>query len=166
MQRPKKSLKPLIHNDIEKSLSVNPGAAEGRLPCANKQQVPGLRRHEQGKIACRTAYQPCRGDVSMKPLPTTVTLLALLAAAGIAHAADQDLGRNLAATCATCHGTNGKAVQGAGMEALAGMDKAKALQKLSEFRSGAKPASIMHQISKGFTDEQLDLMAAFFAAQK
>ena len=100
----------------------------------------------------------------MKPLPTTVTALALLAAAGIAHAADQDLGRNLAATCATCHGTNGKAVQGAGMEALAGMDKAKALQKLSEFRSGAKPASIMHQISKGFTDEQLDLMAAFFAA--
>ena len=49
---------------------------------------------------------------------------------------------------------------------LAGMDKAKALQKLNEFRSGAKPASIMHQISKGFTDEQLDLMATFFAAQK
>ena len=102
----------------------------------------------------------------MKPLPTTVTALALLAAAGIAHAADPDLGRNLAATCATCHGTNGKAVQGAGMEALAGMDKAKALQKLSEFRSGAEPAPIMHQISKGFTDEQLDLMAAFFAAQE
>jgi cytochrome c553 len=102
----------------------------------------------------------------MKPLPTTVSALALLAAAGIAHAADADLGRNLAATCATCHGTNGQAVQGAGMESLAGMDKAKALQKLSEFRSGAKPASIMHQIAQGFTDEQLDLMAAFFAAQK
>ena len=102
----------------------------------------------------------------MKLLPTTITALGLLAAPSLAHAADPDLGRNLAATCATCHGTNGKAVQGAGMEALAGMDKTKALQKLNEFRSGAKPASIMHQISKGFTDEQLDLMAAFFAAQK
>jgi cytochrome subunit of sulfide dehydrogenase len=102
----------------------------------------------------------------MKLLPATITALNLLAAASAAHAADPDLARNLAATCATCHGTNGQAVQGAGMEALAGIDKAKALQKLNEFRSGAKPASIMHQISKGFTDEQLDLMAAFFAAQK
>ena len=102
----------------------------------------------------------------MRPLPSTVTALALLAAAGVAHAADPALARNLAATCATCHGTNGQAVPGAGMEALAGMDKAKILQKLGEFRSGAKPASIMDQIAKGFTDEQLDLMAAFFAAQK
>lgn len=102
----------------------------------------------------------------MKLLPTTITALGLLAAPSLAHTADPDLARNLAATCATCHGTNGKAVQGAGMEALAGMDKTKALQKLNEFRSGAKPASIMHQISKGFSDEQLDLMAAFFAAQK
>ena len=102
----------------------------------------------------------------MKLLPTTVAALSLLAATGVAHAADPDLARNLAATCATCHGTNGQAVQGAGMEALAGTDKAKALQRLSEFRSGVKPASIMHQISKGFTDEQLDLIITYFAAQK
>jgi cytochrome subunit of sulfide dehydrogenase len=102
----------------------------------------------------------------MKLLPITVTALGLLTATGVAHAADPDLARNLAATCATCHGTNGRAVQGAGMEELAGLDKAKALQKLSEFRSGAKPASIMHQISKGFTDEQLDLIITYFAAQK
>jgi len=42
-ERRKKSLKRLIHNDIEKCLPVNPGATEGRLPCTNKQQVPGLR---------------------------------------------------------------------------------------------------------------------------
>ena len=101
----------------------------------------------------------------MKLLPTAVALT-LLAATGVAHAADPNLARNLAATCANCHGTNGKAVPGAGMDELAGMDKAKILQKVSEFKTGVKPASIMHQISKGFTDEQLDLMAAFFAAQK
>ena len=35
-----------------------------------------------------------------------------------------------------------------------------------EIRSGAKPATIMHQIAKGYTDAQLDLIAAYFAARK
>lgn len=93
-------------------------------------------------------------------------VLAFLAAAGSAHAADPNLGRNLAATCANCHGTNGRAVPGAGLDPLAGEDKGKMLKKLADFKSGAKPATIMHQIAKGYSDEQLDLIAAFFAAQK
>jgi sulfide dehydrogenase cytochrome subunit len=101
----------------------------------------------------------------MKLLPT-VAGLGLLAATGFAQAADPNLPRNLAATCANCHGTNGKAVPGAGIDALNGIEKAKALQKLADFKSGAKPASIMHQIVKGYTDEQLDLIATYFAAQK
>ena len=101
----------------------------------------------------------------MKLLPT-VAALGLLAATSLAQAADPNLARNLAATCANCHGTNGKAVPGAGMDELAGMDKAKILQKVGEFKTGVKPASIMHQISKGYTDEQLDMIATFFAAQK
>ena len=36
---------------------------------------------------------------------------------------------------------------------------------LADYKSGAQPATIMHQISKGYTDEQLKLVAAFFAAQ-
>ncbi len=92
--------------------------------------------------------------------------LCLLATAGVSHAADPNLGRNLAATCANCHGTNGNAVKGSGIDALAGMEKAKILQKLSEFKSGDKPASIMHQISKGYSEAQLDLIAGYFAAQK
>ena len=90
--------------------------------------------------------------------------LALLA--GAAQAADPNLGRNLAATCANCHGTNGRAVAGSGLDSLAGVEKQKTLQKLADFKSGVKPASIMHQIAKGYTDEQLDLIATYFAAQK
>lgn len=101
----------------------------------------------------------------MKLLPTIATLC-LVAATGAAQAADPNLGRNLAATCANCHGTNGNALKGAGMDSLAGMEKSKTLQKLADFKSGDKPASIMHQISKGYTDEQLDLIATYFAAQK
>lgn len=101
----------------------------------------------------------------MKLIPR-VAVLALLAVAGSAHAADANLARNLAATCANCHGTNGRAVAGSGIDPLAGEDKAKMLKKLGDFKSGAKPATIMHQIAKGYTDEQLDLIAAYFAAQK
>ena len=92
--------------------------------------------------------------------------LCLLAMAGTSHAADPNLARNLAATCANCHGTNGNAVKGSGLDSLAGVPKDKTLQKLADFKSGDKPASIMHQITKGYTDEQLDLIATFFAAQK
>lgn len=101
----------------------------------------------------------------MKMIPT-LTAACLLLASGVALAADPNLGRNLAATCANCHGTNGQALKGSGMDALAGQEKAKILQKLAEFKSGDKPATIMHQIAKGYSDAQLDLIATYFAAQK
>lgn len=92
--------------------------------------------------------------------------LCLLAGAGTAPAADPQLGRNLAATCAACHGTGGRAVVGGGIDGLAGLDKDRILQKLADFRSGEKAATIMHQIAKGFSDDQLELIAAYFASQK
>lgn len=82
-----------------------------------------------------------------------------------AIAADPNLARNLAATCANCHGTNGVAIKGA-MEPLAGIPKSKMLDTLKSFQSGEKPASIMHQISKGYTDAQLAIIADYFAQQK
>ncbi len=79
------------------------------------------------------------------------------------QAPDPNLARNLAATCANCHGTNGQAR--GDMKVLAGLSAEKILAMLADYRSGAQPATIMHQISKGYTDEQLKLVAAFFAAQ-
>jgi len=96
-------------------------------------------------------------------LPVTFAALASLTPSP-AQAADPNLARNLAATCANCHGSNGKS-QG-GIEPLAGVEKERLLTKLRDFRSGAKPATIMHQISKGYSEEQLDLIAGWFAAQK
>jgi len=67
-----------------------------------------------------------------------------------------------AAACANCHGTNGQAQPG--MESLAGKDKAELAQKLLDFKAGRRPATIMHQLSKGYTDEQIQQLAAHFAA--
>ena len=69
-----------------------------------------------------------------------------------------------AAACANCHGTEGRALQG--NEPLAGKDKDELYTKLMDFKSGRKPATIMHQLSKGYTDEQLQQLAAYFSALK
>lgn len=89
-------------------------------------------------------------------------LFGLLAAAA-AQAQDVHLARNLAATCANCHGTNGQAR--GDMKPLAGVSAEKIMAQWADFKSGNQPATIMHQISKGYTDEQIKLIAAFFAAQ-
>jgi cytochrome c553 len=52
------------------------------------------------------------------------------------------------------------------MEPLAGMPKSEMVRKLGEFRTGAKPATVMHQLAKGYTEQQIDLVAGYFAAQK
>ncbi len=74
--------------------------------------------------------------------------------------------RSLAATCANCHGTNGVAVQGSAVVSLAGVPKDYLIAQMAAFKSGARPATIMHQISKGYSDAQVEQIATYFAAQK
>lgn len=88
--------------------------------------------------------------------------LPLLALAGWSQAQDPLLARNLAATCANCHGTNG--VPKGDMKTLAGRKADELLKAMADFKSGAQPATIMHQITKGYTEEQLTLIANHFAA--
>ena len=56
--------------------------------------------------------------------------------------------------------------QRTGNESLAGVPKDDLLKKLLDFKTGRKPATIMHQLSKGYSDEQLEQLAAYFAALK
>lgn len=74
--------------------------------------------------------------------------------------------RALAATCAQCHGTEGQAVQGEALIRLAGLPQDYILNQLMAFRSGQRPATIMHQITKGYSQEQLETLAKFFASRK
>ncbi len=93
-------------------------------------------------------------------------VLAALPASEPAGAQSQALAvAQIAATCAGCHGTQGRAADGASLPSLAGMPKASALASLQAFKSGARPATIMHQLAKGYTDAQLEQIADYFAAQ-
>jgi sulfide dehydrogenase cytochrome subunit len=106
----------------------------------------------------------------MNPIPWLqaqarhVAAVALLLATPWALAQDANLARNLAATCANCHGTNGNA-RGE-MKPLTGQSVEKIMAAVADFKSGAQPATIMHQISKGYTDDQIKLIAGYFAAQQ
>jgi cytochrome subunit of sulfide dehydrogenase len=74
--------------------------------------------------------------------------------------------RSLAATCANCHGTNGKAYEGSAVVSLAGVPKYYIVAQMKAFQTGARPATIMHQLAKGYSDQQIDQIAGYFAAQK
>ena len=73
--------------------------------------------------------------------------------------------RSLAATCASCHGTEGYAVQGDTMVRLAGLPKEYMVSQMLAFREGKRPATVMHQLSKGYTLEQIEALGVYFASK-
>ena len=73
--------------------------------------------------------------------------------------------RDMAMACATCHGTRGQPVRGSAVGALAGRPSAEIAQALLQFKSGQKPATIMHQIAKGYSDAEIGALAEYFARQ-
>lgn len=89
--------------------------------------------------------------------------LSVLALAAPASAAEDLNARNWAATCTGCHGTNGHSA--GGIPSIAGLDKAYIVNVMREYKAGTRAATVMHQHAKGYTDEQIERIAAFFAAQ-
>jgi sulfide dehydrogenase cytochrome subunit len=96
----------------------------------------------------------------MKP----TILLAMALATPAAHAQDTAT-RNMASACAICHGTDGRAAT-KDLVPLAGLPAARIATQMRAFRDGQRPATVMHQIAKGYTDPQIDALAAWFAGRK
>lgn len=103
----------------------------------------------------------------MKPSISAGLALSLVSAFSSAPAFSQDAGsgRTLAATCFTCHGTDGNSVGGV-PPSLAGRASAELFQAMKDFQGGKRPATIMHQQARGYTDAQLQSIAAYFASVK
>jgi len=97
-------------------------------------------------------------------LVLSASLLFVAGPACAQGAADPNLARNIAANCANCHGTNG--VSRGGVPSLAGVSKADMVRRMQDYKAGRTPSTIMTQLAKGYTDEQIELVAGWFAAQK
>ncbi|MBF0325465.1 c-type cytochrome [Magnetospirillum moscoviense] len=101
----------------------------------------------------------------MRGIPTTLALclafgLAILPAA--AKAADPVA--VMADACSGCHGTDGHSI--GGMPAFSGKNADELKKFLRDYKSGAREATVMDRIAKGYSVEQLDAIAAYFASRK
>jgi sulfide dehydrogenase cytochrome subunit len=103
--------------------------------------------------------------VPLRPL-LAATFAAALALPAVAQDAKALHLRALAATCANCHGTQGRAVDAASVPGLAGMPASYIVDQMKAFKAGTRPATVMHQLAKGYNDAQIEAIAGYFAAQK
>jgi cytochrome c553 len=116
------------------------------------------------RSATRRRNRPKENIVHSIPFLLAAGIAALATTSAAAQGSDPNLARNLAATCANCHGTNGVSV--GEVDSLAGKPKDEIARKMQDFKAGRRPATVMGQLAKGYTDEQIELMAGWFAAQK
>jgi len=99
----------------------------------------------------------------IRPLLPVAFVLAVAQAPSFAAPGPPARGRDLAAACANCHGTNG--ASRAGMPSLAGRERTELASLLQDFKAGRRPATVMHQIAKGYSDEQIEAIAAYLSAR-
>ena len=85
---------------------------------------------------------------------------AWIAAAAIA-AAEPPAG---AVSCSGCHATSPRITTP--VPRLSGVDRAAIAKAMQDFRSGQRPGTVMDRIAKGFTDDEIQAIAAWYASQK
>jgi cytochrome c553 len=95
-----------------------------------------------------------------------VALLVLLTAPALQAAPEDEAlrTRSLAASCAQCHGTDGRSAPGAIVPPLAGRPTPVLVERLLAFKAGSTPSTVMGQLAKGYSDQQIRRLAAYFAA--
>lgn len=107
------------------------------------------------------------GPRQTPPLQAFIAV-ALLTATQVVSAAptSEELAlRSLAATCANCHGTQGRAIDKAEVPGLAGLPAHYLVEQMNAFKAGTRPATVMHQIANGYSPAQIEALARYFAAQ-
>jgi sulfide dehydrogenase cytochrome subunit len=119
-------------------------------------------------------YIPDFSELIMVKQSTPLLKLAcalLLSASGVSGVYAQQSAEALhqratAAMCSNCHGTDGRTVEGSAIPSLVGMPKDYMVLQMKAFKEGSRPATVMHQISKGLTDAQVNTIANYYANTK
>lgn len=103
--------------------------------------------------------------MKQKPLRITVVMSAALFLwiSGISLAADYQPAM-LANPCAGCHGTDGASP--GPIPAINSMPGSYIASAMKDFKSGKRKGTVMNRIARGYTDEEIDLMAKHFSATK
>ena len=86
----------------------------------------------------------------------------LLISPGIAN--ELSRGAILSASCEGCHGTNGHSP--GSIPDISGKSAEYLRAAMESFRSGEAKSSVMGRQAKGYTDEEILLIAEYFAGQK
>lgn len=107
---------------------------------------PTSRRLGAGLVAavCWLAALPAQADSAQPPVP--------------------ERGLMAAQTCAGCHGTQGD-VGDSAFVPLAGMPTERFLQAMRSFADGSRPSTLMGPLARAFTEQEIEWMADYFAAQ-
>ena len=79
-------------------------------------------------------------------------------------AGDVQAGKAKAASCGTCHGTNGQGVPP--NPALAGQSEAQLLQDMQDYKSGKRNNAIMKGLMGPLSDQDMANLAAYYASLK
>ena len=118
-------------------------------------------------IGCRSGGLPgasfLRVRCGVLPRALAIASLALPALAADVPAGAPAPTPYLAGTCTSCHGTQGKSA--GAVPSLAGLPAAYFVGQMKAFRDGTRPATIMHQIAKGYSEQEAGLLAEYFARQ-
>ena len=93
-------------------------------------------------------------------------LLILFANPADARRGNVEAGRELAKTCQACHGADGNGIGDGQYPNLAGQYEDYLLQALKAYKSGERNNAIMAGMAAALTDEDIDDLSAFYAAQK
>lgn len=98
----------------------------------------------------------------MTPSNCLAAFLVLCLSTGTASAID--VAPAGAAACSGCHPIS-RAIE-TPFTRLSGRNPAEIVTAVQEFRSGQRPGTVMDRIAKGFTDDEIKTIAAWYAAQK
>jgi cytochrome c553 len=88
-------------------------------------------------------------------------LFCIASAAGASTKAQQPPVATMAATCDTCHGPNGVS-SGPAVPTIAGFSPQYFVKSMDEFRDDTRPSTVMGPIAKGYSDDEIAAMAAWF----
>lgn len=116
------------------------------------------------------------GDVRARSARGLLLAASLIALFGLVAVQARDLGaiapgpepanspvKSLAATCAGCHGTDGIGAQDSAIPPIVGLSPAAFVERMRAFRDGAGNPTIMRQISAGYSEDQIQALAEYFA---